>query len=272
MIRLSSDDAQDRFIRYVRSRPRRIGKAVMKSHKVPLPKYEYFPIRIRWWFAFFTAVVLLILAFLGFTDFSRSLPLNDKLLHFICLCIATAVLYWVFDVEESARRIWFWRHAGLIITAVVSLLFGGVMSEVVQSLLPYKEFQMGDVLANLTGSSIGLCISYYLERYYRRRREIQRLYRPIAASPMSSDDEGDATDVFLPRRQGAQKPNFVRGEAVQPRMGDVWDESVSREEIFGVGDDDDLDDDVRPGKRDATTPQIVVTPAPTHNVVESPSH
>ena len=55
----------------------------------------------------------------------------------------------------------------------------------------YKEFQFGDVAvsppasvanssylrsilmqANLLGSSIGLCIAYYMERYYRHRREV----------------------------------------------------------------------------------------------------
>ena len=43
---------------------------------------------------------MLVLAFLGFTNFSHSLPLNDKLLHFICLGIATGVFYFIFDVEE----------------------------------------------------------------------------------------------------------------------------------------------------------------------------
>lgn len=48
----------------------------------------------------FTFGIMLILAFLGFTNFSRSLPLNDKLLHFICFCLATGVFYFIFDVEE----------------------------------------------------------------------------------------------------------------------------------------------------------------------------
>ena len=40
------------------------------------------------------------LAMLGFTNFSRALPLNDKLLHFICFSVATGVFYFIFDVEE----------------------------------------------------------------------------------------------------------------------------------------------------------------------------
>lgn len=36
----------------------------------------------------------------------------------------------------------------------------------------HKEFEIGDVVANLLGSSVGLYISYHLERYYRHRREV----------------------------------------------------------------------------------------------------
>lgn len=43
---------------------------------------------------------MIMLAMLGFTNFSRSLPLNDKLLHFMCFCLATGVFYFIFDVEE----------------------------------------------------------------------------------------------------------------------------------------------------------------------------
>jgi hypothetical protein len=43
---------------------------------------------------------MLSLAFLGFTNFTHAIPLNDKLLHFFCLGIATGVFYFIFDVEE----------------------------------------------------------------------------------------------------------------------------------------------------------------------------
>ena len=43
---------------------------------------------------------MLMLAFLGFTNFAHSLPLNDKILHLVCLCLATTVFYFIFDVEE----------------------------------------------------------------------------------------------------------------------------------------------------------------------------
>jgi len=46
---------------------------------------------------------MLSLAFLGFTNVVHVFPLNDKLLHFFCLGIATGVFYFIFDVEEWAE-------------------------------------------------------------------------------------------------------------------------------------------------------------------------
>jgi len=47
-----------------------------------------------------TFLIMLSLAFLGLTNFAHAIPLNDKLLHFFCLGIATGVFYFIFDVEE----------------------------------------------------------------------------------------------------------------------------------------------------------------------------
>ena len=41
-----------------------------------------------------------ILAFLGFTNFSRLLPINGKVLHFLSFALTTAVFYFIIDVEE----------------------------------------------------------------------------------------------------------------------------------------------------------------------------
>ncbi|KII92791.1 hypothetical protein PLICRDRAFT_37584 [Plicaturopsis crispa FD-325 SS-3] len=211
---------------------RRVSKQIMKSHPVRIPRYDL-PVRIRPAFMVFTAVIMLILAFLGFSR--REFPVNDKLLHFFCLAIATGVFYFIFDVDEDARRVWFWRHAGLIFTAVVCFFFGGLVSEFVQSLLPYKEFQFGDVVANLMGSAIGLYISYHLEKYYRHRREISRLYRPITADP-DSDSEEDAATQLLPTHRELPQPSKHKKTPSGGALDDVWDE---REELFAVGDEDD---------------------------------
>jgi len=183
---------------------------------------------------------MLMLAMLGFTNFSRSLPLHDKLLHFMCFSLATGVFYFIFDVEEDARRIWFWRHSGLIFTAIVCFFFGGIVSEIVQSMLPYKTFDFGDIIANLLGSGMGLYAAYYMERYYRHRREISRLYRPLNTDYLSDSDEEDSAQLlpshYIPTnvRPGGSKPNVTK--PTHNNLNDVWD---AREEFFDIGGDSD---------------------------------
>lgn len=210
---------------------------------------------------------MIILAFLGLTNFSRSLPLNDKLLHFMCLGIATGVFYFIFDVEEDARRIWFWRHSGLIFTAITCFFFGGLVSEIIQSLLPHKRFDFGDVVANVLGSSVGLYTSYHLEKHYRSRREISRLYRPLDTEDLCEENSDDDTPIgtqLLPlfHSQASTDTPKIKAYHVN-RLGDVWDE---REELFGIGGDDSSSEDghdtPRPSsmsQRGPPPPTIVVT-------------
>jgi len=77
----------------------KLSKTIMKSHRVRIPKYDM-PIRLRPWFLIFTCIVMVLLALLGFTSLSRSLPLSGELLHFLCFCLATGVFYFIVDVEE----------------------------------------------------------------------------------------------------------------------------------------------------------------------------
>jgi len=141
-------------------------------------------------------------------------------------------------------------------TVFVCLFLGGIVSEFVQSMLPHKTFQFGDVVANLLGSGIGLYVAYHLERYYRQRREILRLYRPLSASNSSlnlpSDEEDESGTQLLPLYnkpetppsallpQNKNKKGKSRARSGSLALADVWDE---REELFGVGDDDGDDDD-----------------------------
>ncbi|KAH9951547.1 hypothetical protein B0H21DRAFT_775754 [Amylocystis lapponica] len=253
--------------------PPQIHKAVMKSHRLHVPKYDM-PLRLRPDVLVVPAIHLAHYdgpGFLGFTNFSHSLPLDDKLLHFFCLGIATGVFYFIFDVEEDARRIWFWRSAPLILTGIFCFLCGGILSEFVQSMLPHKQFQLGDVIANLLGSSLGLYIAYYLERYYRHRREISRLYRPLDVDSVPSDDEDDieqSTQLLPTHYQPTPSQNGSKnGRGAAPkadngriRLTDVWDE---REELFDIGGDSDDDEhEGRPTHAAGPplgTPKIVVT-------------
>ncbi|PCH43380.1 hypothetical protein WOLCODRAFT_25874 [Wolfiporia cocos MD-104 SS10] len=261
----SSETLWTKATRTLRKYIRRSNKAIMRSHRMRIPRYDM-PLRFRPYFLVFTLVIMVMLGLLGFTNFSHALPLNDKLLHFVCLCVATGVFYFIFDVEEDARRIWFWRSSPLILTGVTCFFFGGIMSEFVQAMLPYKEFQIGDVAANLLGSSLGLYVAYHLERYYRHRREISRLYRPLDSGEGISEGEDDFEEGSTQLLPSHYQPSAARSSAKpgKPNAGairleDVWDEG---EELFDLGDDseDEGSGHTRAARAsDTPAPKIVVT-------------
>ncbi|TFL05724.1 hypothetical protein BDV98DRAFT_560535 [Pterulicium gracile] len=216
----------------------------MKSTKFRVPKYDL-PIRIRLWFIALACVIMVILALLGFTQSAQSwISVNDKVLHFTCFALATGVMYFVVDVDEDARSIWIWRNLSMLFTLFACFFCGGIVSEFVQSMLPYKTFQWGDIVANLIGCSCGLLISYHLEKQYRHRREIQRLYQPISTAATSREsfdsDDDEAVDAtqLLPLHYPPRSPAHALSKTGSLR--NVWD---AREEIFGIGDSDDGDYD-----------------------------
>ncbi|TFY76880.1 hypothetical protein EWM64_g7133 [Hericium alpestre] len=269
-----------RMHKSTRRHAQRAFRALMRSFPLRIPKYDM-PLRIRWvrmvngypgidstypahtnthawdltqWFVLLTVLVMLVLSLLGFTNISHGLPVNDKVLHFFCLGLATALFYFIWDVEEEARRIWFWRRAALILTTVVCVFFGAIGSEFLQGLLPYKEFQFGDIVANLLGSSMGMYVAYHLERYYRRRREISRLYRPLSASLSSLTLLSDEEDPFEETTGTQLLPLHYSGQTSRPdsstkdkhrakrnemALANVWDEGEEDGLVFGVGDDSD---------------------------------
>ncbi|TEB30312.1 hypothetical protein FA13DRAFT_1575407, partial [Coprinellus micaceus] len=218
----------------------RLSKSILKSHHVKLPKYNL-PLRIRPWFVVFTFVVMLILGFLGFTNFHERLLINDKALRFLCFALTTGVFYWIVDVEEDARRIWFWRYASLILTGFFCFFCGGIVSEIVQSFLPFKEFEFFDIVANLCGASLGLFVTFHLEKYYRHRREIARIYRPMNTDYSDGDDDEELSSAFLlpTHSPGTRTPKTAKGKTVRFADPNTWEE---REEVFNIGDDDDDSD------------------------------
>lgn len=96
-------------------------------------------------FILLTILSLLLLSVLGFhpTLAQRlappAIPFSDKILHFFAFGLASALFYACWVVDDSARaRVWMWRHFNEALSGVVCVLFGGIISEFVQSLLPYK--------------------------------------------------------------------------------------------------------------------------------------
>ncbi|KAG9102541.1 hypothetical protein FRC06_001815 [Ceratobasidium sp. 370] len=125
----------------------------------------------------------------------------------------------------------------MIATFLTCFLLGGIVSEIIQSFFPSKTFQVGDILANLLGSTVGLYAAYMIERHHRHRREIARLYQPLGQgepSPSSSEE-----NLSLPLRAQPSKSNTKPSGST--RLANVWD-SRSREELFGIGEEDDASD------------------------------
>jgi hypothetical protein len=107
--------------------------------------------------------------------------------------------------------------------------------------------------ANLLGASLGLFTAYRLEKYYRFRREVARLYQPLGES-----DGEESEEELLPTHiaSKAAKGTALNQPKKNPRLGNVWD---SRED-FDIGDASDEEEDI--GRRRSTepfTPQIVVS-------------
>lgn len=68
-----------------------------------------------------------------------AIPLSDKILHFFAFGLASAEFYACWVVDDQARaRVWMWRQFNEGLSGIVCVLFGGIVSEFVQSLLPYK--------------------------------------------------------------------------------------------------------------------------------------
>lgn len=206
------------------------------------------PLRIRPAFVILNILDLIFLGILGFHPRGQTwIRINDKILHFTCFSLATAMFYMIWDVDEPARASYIWRNASLILTGLTCFLVGGIGSEIVQSLLPYKEFQIGDIIANLLGSSMGLFFSYHLEKRYRAKRELERLY-----APLDIEDYGDLEDAEDDLDIRSHRPSAPRSSLKQSGAGssggaggkkkarfgnDIWDDSVDLETHSSSGTD-----------------------------------
>ena len=89
-----------------------------------------------------------------------------------------------------------------------------------QAALPYKEFQIGDIISNLLGAGLGLYSAEKLDHHRRSRRELMRLYLPV-------DEE--ESQVMEPQLNG------------QEASGDSW----SQQTVWSFApDDSDSDPEV----------------------------
>ncbi|KAI9633620.1 uncharacterized protein MKK02DRAFT_38278 [Dioszegia hungarica] len=197
------------------------------------------PLNVRPAMVFITAAWILLLGVLGMAPLPE-LPVNDKALHFFGMGFATFLVYFIIEVPETtSRRIWYIRRAPLILTLTTTFLVGGIMSEFVQSMLPWKTFQTGDILSNLLGSTLFLYLAHLLHQRHRRKSEISSLYQPLSSA--SYRDAQGREHLFSP---SGSSPAQAQKSRPGRQGSNVWDDEDSdgegRAGAFEIGDEEDM--------------------------------
>jgi len=138
----------------------------------------------------FAAVFLLLVLvslYLGFADVT--VPLPDKLMHFLAFFGLTTAFYWI--VETSRRRA---LHATLVVCTGI----GGIGSEFLQDFLPYRDFDALDIVANLAGSLCAVGVSaLYHRRMLDRKRAARNQYQSVATSEEVENGQTQGTIEYI---------------------------------------------------------------------------
>lgn len=123
------------------------------------------------------AVTLVLSAYLGFAKIS--LP-HDKLIHFVTFFLLSLMFYWLFETSST--------RAVRNLTFIICTLTGGIGSEFVQGLLPYRDFDFKDIIANVLGSSSALVISMVYHKKIIEQRRQQRYDQLRNSIPQDNED------------------------------------------------------------------------------------
>ncbi|KAF7732530.1 hypothetical protein EC973_003277 [Apophysomyces ossiformis] len=104
------------------------------------------------------------MAFLGFAPIQLGDRVDDKVLHFGCFFLLGSCLYFLWNLSYKRN----------LLLASVILFTAAVGSEYVQGLLPYRTFDIHDIMANLMGGSCGLACAFVLDFAFTWRQEHRR--------------------------------------------------------------------------------------------------
>lgn len=95
-----------------------------------------------------------------------------------------------------------------------------------QAALPYKRFEVGDVIANLLGAGVALYAAERLERRRIERAELSRLYLPADEEALL-EEEGE--EVAQNSSSGTGYPPFALEDSEsEDEQGDVPSASSKR--------------------------------------------
>ncbi|CAO1621941.1 unnamed protein product [Sympodiomycopsis kandeliae] len=217
------------------------------------PNGVQLPLKVRPALVVLNILVLTFLGLLGFHPKASHLPISDKLLHFLCFFLATLLFYCIWDLDLGILRSTpslFWHRLPLVLTFITCFMIGGVGSEFVQSLLPFKIFDWGDILANLCGCSLGLWTSWHVEKRIREKRELRRFYTPLDFDSQDGpqgghgfeDDDDDEAEDDIEARPARAKPstqNNQRQSSQSPPAATPAQAPLRTEDLFSIDDEDD---------------------------------
>ncbi|KAI7901243.1 VanZ like family-domain-containing protein [Cokeromyces recurvatus] len=109
----------------------------------------------------------IIMGILGFAPIHLHEQFDDKLLHFFIFFNLGILLYFLWNLASVKRN---------LILATILLSVTAIGSECIQGLLPYRTFDVNDMIANMLGGGLGLGLSSLLDYVIEKRKENKRRF------------------------------------------------------------------------------------------------
>ena len=116
--------------------------------------YRYLVLSIAW--VFFTFYLLIIYSHKESSTIS--FPFLDKVVHFILFFIQSILITnTMYEYSDRNNRI-------ILIASIISLLLFGLIIEIQQIYLPYRTFEIMDLIANFLGVLFGSFVVIYFRK------------------------------------------------------------------------------------------------------------
>ena len=117
--------------------------------------YRYLVLSIAW--VFFTFYLLIIYSHKESSTIS--FPFLDKVVHFILFFIQSILITnTLYEYSDRNNRI-------ILIASIILLLLFGLIIEIQQIYLPYKTFEIMDLISNFVGVLCGSFFIIYFRKY-----------------------------------------------------------------------------------------------------------
>ena len=121
---------------------------------LPINFYRYLVLSIAW--VFFTFYLLIIYSHKESSTIS--FPFLDKVVHFILFFIQSILITnTLYEYSDRNNRI-------ILIASIILLLLFGLIIEIQQIYLPYRTFEIMDLIANFVGVLFGSFVVIYFRK------------------------------------------------------------------------------------------------------------